>query len=267
MSFNHDDVNVCGQLKVGTGIVPAIKEGDQKINGSMFAEGPAVFGSPTEFGTAYATVMIGPLTNSDPDSTQPIVFGNICGFNHSPYSLAVSGDACVFDNLTVNKQIEVGMHLIAQGEVVSRYNGGQHVLSLKKNFDIPHPTKEGWRLRHTCPEGPSNDVYVRGKVLNRTEIELPKYWKELVDFTTITVSLTPIGAHQDVIVKRIDEEKVYLQSRSGIPIHCFYHIFGTRADGERLIPEYEGETPADYPGNNSEYSVVGYHYDTRTQGE
>ncbi len=36
-----------------------------------------------------------------------------------------------------------------------------------------------------------------------------------------------------------------------------------RADGERLIPEYEGESPADYPGNNDEYSVSGYHYDKR----
>ena len=32
MSAGWDDVNVGGQLKVGTGIVPAIKEGDQKIN-------------------------------------------------------------------------------------------------------------------------------------------------------------------------------------------------------------------------------------------
>ena len=263
MSFNMDDLQVGGQLKVGTGVVPAIKEGNQKINGSMYAEGPVVFGAPIEFSTAYATVNIGPLTNSDPDSVPPVVFGAVCGFNHSPYSLAVSGDACIFDNLTVNKQVEVGTHVVAQGEIVSRFGGGQHVLSLKKNFDIPHPTKEGWRLRHTCPEGPSNDVYVRGKVLNRTEIELPQYWKKLVDFTTITVSLTPIGAHQDVIVKRIDEEKVYLQSRSGIPIHCFYHIFGTRMDGERLIPEYEGESPSDYPGNNDEYSVSGYHYDVR----
>ena len=137
------------------------------------------------------------------------------------------------------------------------------MLSAKKNFDIPHPTKDGWRLRHTCPEGPSNDVYIRGKVLNRDYIELPQYWKKLVDFTTITVSLTPIGAHQDVIVKRIDEDKVYLQSKGGMPIHCFYHIFGTRMDGERLIPEYEGESPADYPGNNDEYSISGYHYDVK----
>ena len=32
------DVTTGGQLRVGTGIVPAIKEGNQKINGSMFAE-------------------------------------------------------------------------------------------------------------------------------------------------------------------------------------------------------------------------------------
>ena len=29
MSYNFDDINVGGQLKVGTGIVPAIKEGDE----------------------------------------------------------------------------------------------------------------------------------------------------------------------------------------------------------------------------------------------
>lgn len=261
MSFTQDDVNVGGQLKVGTGIVPAIKEGNQKINGSAFVEGPAVFGSPTEFPTAYATVMIGPLQNDDEDSDEPKVPGSLCRGINNPYSLCVSGDAAIFDNLDVNNRIHSGGDIIAQGEVKSRCGG--HILSAKKNFDIPHPTKEGWRLRHTCPEGPSNDVYVRGKILNRTEIELPKYWKELVDFTTITVSLTPIGAHQDVIIKRIDEEKIYLQSRSGIPIHCFYHIFGTRMDGERLIPEYEGESPADYPGNNNEYSVSGYHYDVK----
>ena len=34
-------------------------------------------------------------------------------------------------------------------------------------------------------------------------------------------------------------------------------------DGERLIPEYKGKTPDDYPGNNNEYSIVGYNYDVR----
>ena len=42
-------------------------------------------------------------------------------------------------------------------------NCGGHVLSAKKDFDIQHPTKDGWRLRHVAPEDSSADVYVRGK--------------------------------------------------------------------------------------------------------
>lgn len=261
MSFTQDDVNVGGQLKVGTGIVPAIKEGDQKINGSAFVEGPMVVGSPTEFPTPYATLMVGPLTNSDPDVTPPFAPGALCFGTSNQYSFAVSQNAAVMGNMDVNLRLGVGGDVLVQGNVIS--NCGGHVLAAKKNFDIPHPIKEGWRLRHTCPEGPSNDVYFRGRVKNKKEILLPSYWKNLVDWTTITVNLTPVGAHQNVIVKRMDEEKIYLQSHGGMPIDCFFHIFATRADGERLIPEYEGKGPEDYPGNNDEYSVSGYHYDVR----
>ena len=265
MSFFTDDQNIGGQLKVGIGIVPAIGEGPTKINGSMYSEGPAVFGSATEFVTPYATVCIGPYANSD-DSPISAAVGIVPGVllprgNHPPYSLAVAGPSALLGTVDAQENVHVGGDLIAQGHVMSQ-NGG-HILAAKKNFDIPHPTRDGYRLRHTCPEGPSNDVYCRGKVINKKEILLPTYWKGLVDWTTITVNLTPIGAHQHVIVKRVDEEKVYLQSNGGIPINCYYHIFAERADGERLIPEYEGESPADYPGNNDEYSVSGYHYDKR----
>jgi hypothetical protein len=260
MSFNLDDANVGGQLKVGTGIFPAIGEGAIKTNGSAGIEGPIVVGEPTRFTSLYATVNIGPLTNSDV-TRSPIIPGSLCSGVNNPYSLAVVGASAFMDTIDCNMHIHAGRDIRAQGNVIS--NCGGHILAAKKNFDIPHPTKEGYRLRHTCPEGPSNDVYFRGRVTNKTEIILPNYWKKLVDFTTITVNLTPIGAHQNVIVKRIDEEKVYLQSKGGMPINCFFHIYGTRADGERLIPEYEGNTPADYPGNNDEYSVSGYHYDKR----
>jgi hypothetical protein len=261
MSFNLDDANIGGQIKVGTGIFPAIGEGVTRVNGSAGMEGPVVIGNPTQFPIPFGTVNIGPLTNSD-NLIPPFIPGLFCyGLPSNPFSLAVSGPSGFLGNVETNADVIVGKNCLVQGNVIS--NCGGHVLAAKKNFDIPHPTKEGWRLRHTCPEGPSNDVYVRGRVTNKNEIILPTYWKELVDWTTITVNLTPIGAHQNVIVKRIDEEKVYLQAHGGMPINCFYHIYGTRSDGERLIPEYEGETPADYPGNNDEYSVSGYHYDKR----
>ena len=259
MAFQQDDISVSHQLIVGAGYPPNLLVGPTRIRGSSFIEGPSVFGDPLAFPSIWGTVMIGPNVNWD--SPPAIIPGALCTGNNSPYSLAVMGSTGMIGTLDVAFDINAGFNIIAQGEVISRC--GAHILSAKKNFDIKHPTKEGWRLRHTCPEGPSNDVYVRGKVTNKNEIELPDYWKGLVDHTTITVSLTPIGAHQDVIVKRIDEDKVYLQAKGGMPINCFYHIFAERKDGEKLIPEYVGFSPDDYPGDNDQYSVVGWNYDIR----
>ena len=69
MAWGMDDCIVGGQLRVGTGLVPAIKEGDEKINGSMHAEGPVVFGSPGSFGDNVGTLMIARTTNDDKDCT------------------------------------------------------------------------------------------------------------------------------------------------------------------------------------------------------
>lgn len=139
-----------------------------------------------------------------------------------------------------------------------------HRLSNKKNFDIPHPNKPGWRLRHTCLEGPENAVYFRGRLTGSNVIDLPDYWKGFVDPESISVSLTQIGTSQDLIVDKIEwGSKIIIKSGNASAIDCFYLVHGTRTDGENLIVEYEGETPADYPGDNSEYSVAGYHYDVK----
>ena len=156
-------------------------------------------------------------------------------------------------NTTLTGAANINMSGNITGAEVSTTAGV--TLSSRKDFDIPHPSKEGWRLRHVCLEGPESAVYFRGRVKNKKIIYLPLYWKDLVDWTTITVSLTPIGAHQDIIVKRFDDEKIYLQSNGGLPIDCFFHVYGERSDGERLIAEYEGTTIDDYPGDNSIYSI------------
>ena len=159
------------------------------------------------------------------------------------------------DNFQVNTALTGSGNINISGTVsASEVTAGGVTLTSRKAFDIPHPTKEGYRLRHICVEGPESAVYFRGRVTNKKEIILPDYWKKLVDWTTITVNLTPIGSHQSVIVKRFDEEKIYLQSNGGIPIDCFFHVYAERADGERLIAEYEGETFEDYPGDNSQYT-------------
>lgn len=261
MAFQFDDISISHQLVVGSGfpIVP-LRVGPGKVRGGASIEGPAVIGSTNLWPYQTATVMIGPDINID---TVPPIFPGFlsaCGlWNHSPYSLHVWGNIVVNDYVDVAIDVNAGAFVRAglgvqsQGDVLAFC--GAHRLSTKKNFDIPHPTKDGWRLRHTCPEAPSNDVYIRGKLKNKDTIQLPEYWKNFVDPKSITVSITPIGAHQNITVKTLSIDKITLQSNSAIPINCFYHVFATRSDGDKLIPEYEGFTPDDYPGDNSEYNI------------
>ena len=183
---------------------------------------------------------------------------DIDGFATVSRNLVVGRDGGFRGKVVIEEDLNVGTDIDLNGQVTAAGDVwafcGVHKLSAKKDFDIPHPSKEGWRLRHVCIEGPSADVYFRGRVKNQKEISLPSYWKGLVDPSSITVTLTPVGSHQDVIIKRIDEEKIYLQSKGNMPIDCFYHVYGERIDCEKNIPEYQGLTVDDYPGDNSEYN-------------
>lgn len=172
----------------------------------------------------------------------------------------VKKDVNVNGNVNVDGNVNVGKNVKAKKDVYS--NNGKHRLSAKKNFDIPHPTKEGWRLTHSCIEGPEAAVYVRGKLINTNIIKLPEYWEKLVDPDTITVSVTPIGSYHNIFIKYFDSKEIVLESKENISVCCFYHIFGERIDTEKLIVEYEGDIE-DYPGDNSERSIAGYHYDKK----
>ena len=129
-------------------------------------------------------------------------------------------------------------------------------LTSRKPFDIPHPTKKGYRLRHVCLEGPESGVYYRGRLTGKNVIELPEYWRGLVDAETITVTLTQIKTSQDLIIDGIEwGTRVKVRSGNGTDIDCFYLVHAERKDGEKLIVEYEGQSPDDYPGDNSIYSI------------
>jgi len=132
-----------------------------------------------------------------------------------------------------------------------------HALSAKKNFDISHPTKEGYRLRYVCVETPEAGVYIRGKSTSGV-IELPDYWVGFVYEETISVNLTPIGCHQNLYVEKIEGNKIHINGDTAL--NYYYTIFAERKDCEINIPEYEGQTPADYPGDQGQCSVAGYNY-------
>jgi hypothetical protein len=139
--------------------------------------------------------------------------------------------------------------------IAAAVNAGTHSLATKKDFDIPHPTKEGHRLRHVCLEGPEAGVYIRGRLTDNNVIELPEYWRGLVDPETITVTLTQIRTTQDLIVDGIEwGTRVKIKSGNASKIDCFYVIHAERSDGEKLIAEYKGNSIEDYPGDNTQYT-------------
>ena len=132
------------------------------------------------------------------------------------------------------------------------YNAKSTFWDNKKNFDIPHPTKEKHRLRYVCLEGPDADVYIKGSLVNSNVINLPSYWTKLVDLESISVNLTPIGVYQELFVEKIEwGTRVIVKNNLGGPINCHYQIMAERIDTDKNIPEYEGLTPMDYPGDNS----------------
>ena len=168
-------------------------------------------------------------------------------------------DACLpfqhhnaqIDNFTIN-QVLTGNTGVFSTEV----SAAGITLTTRKPFDIPHPTKKGYRLRHVCLEGPESGVYCRGRLTGKSVIELPEYWRGLVDAETITVTLTQIKTSQDLIVDGIEwGTRVKVRSGNGTDIDCFYLVHAERKDGEKLIVEYEGESSDDYPGDNSIYSI------------
>ena len=283
--MQFDNVAVGKRLFVGDGTPTALGQGSKEIRGSSYIEGPIHTGDSGAYSSVQATLMIAGLKNSDCDTPDSSVYvkgktthegdyqhtgtmthkgdsthvGCFTVTTPSTCKSQFNGNLAVDGTITATSTITAG-GIVTGSDVVT---AGGVSLSSRKAFDIQHPTKEGWRLRHVCLEGPTIDVYVRGRVRNSDRIQLPEYWMELVDPRTITVSLTPVGSHQDVVIKRISDNIIFLQSKGGMPIDCFYHVYGERMDGEKLIAEYKGESPEDYPGDNSAYSVAGYHYDQK----
>jgi len=141
-------------------------------------------------------------------------------------------------------QVNFSGNVIAAGQVC-----GTTFCATSKLFDIPHPTKEKKRLVHACLEGPENGVYVRGRLTGKNVIELPDYWRGLVDSASITVNLTQIGSSQDLIVDKIEwGSRIVIRSGSASNIDCYYTVNATRKDVAPIEVEPDVVEGKSYPG-------------------
>ena len=163
----------CGkQLQVGAGEAKALGKGVDMVRGSAYIEGPLQVGDDEAYDTITATVMIGTEQNTDTKE-------------HPKESLHVKGDVKIEGDTDQEGSTTQTGNITLTGEVIAStvVTASGVTLTSRKPFDIPHPTKKGWRLRHVCLEGPESAVYCRGRVNNRNNvIDLPDYWSGLVDY-------------------------------------------------------------------------------------
>ena len=159
--------------------------------------------------------------------------------------------------VTVNGKLVVSSGIVCAGPIIGAsrasftsvsagHGAFASVAAPFKKFDIPHPSKEfPHRLAHACLEGPEIGVYVRGVLKGDNEIQLPDYWKDLVDEDSITVQLTPIGKHQNLcynVAKMKDRTSILVNPHEFNTdyIHCSYTVYAERKDVKKLVVEYEG---------------------------
>lgn len=195
--------------------------------GSAYIEGPLHVGNSNAYTrndanerTEFGTISISETTNEFQTPEKP------------KYSLFVKTYARIKSFLKVDKLLTVEL-------IKAKIIYTETLMARSKNFIIDHPNKENKKLVHACLEGPENGVYIRGRLSANDKIFLPEYWTNLIDYDTITVSLTPIGSHQDLIVKEITQEYITIQSNYSMSIDCFYHIFAERKDIHKLETEID----------------------------
>lgn len=156
-------------------------------------------------------------------------------------ALTVSGDVVVdtttFKIDTTNNRVGIGTATPGYKLQVEGSFAAQ-----TKSFVIPHPTQEGKTLQHGSLEGPEHGVYHRGRIRGSdnmgVSIDLPEYWKELVDVDTITVQLTANGEFQMLYVEKIEDNRVFVGNAADEGVDCFYIIHGERKDVGKMEVEY-----------------------------
>ena len=157
-------------------------------------------------------------------------------------SLYVKGDSAFIGDIAVNGSQTITKNLTISGTMRAGFaTWSSSIVATSKLFDIKHPSKENYRLAHASLEGPEIGVYYRGVLEDSQVIDLPNYWKDLVDSSTITVHLTPIGTYQ-YLHYTLSENKIIVRNFSNASIHCSYIVYGERKDVDRLTVEYQSDT-------------------------
>jgi hypothetical protein len=229
------DMFVGKRLFTGVGKPELLGRGDKEVRGSAYVEGPEIVGDPELFSPQVA--------QQGPSGPEYEVGVTMASQNHNDeYLTGVEKPpfyaffARVYARIAEYLKVDT---FVCTKTIKAKIIYSEVIMANIKNFVIPHPTKEGKNLVYACLEGPENGIYVRGRLRNSTRIELPDYWRDLVSTESITVSITPAGVHQNIIIRGVYNTHIEVQSMETFPINCHYHVFAERRDVKKLKTEVD----------------------------
>ena len=139
---------------------------------------------------------------------------------------------------SLDQVVDITMTGQIDGQGSALLNNFDEVNANVKNFDIVHPTKEGYRLRYSVLEGPEMGVYIRGKVTGDGVITLPDYWDALIVEDSITVQLTSIGSSCGHYVIMADRTSINIGCDCG-DVNAYYIVHAERKYDKPLTVEYK----------------------------
>ena len=236
MSIRNVEIQTQG-LHVGTPDHSKVLEEQRRYSksGVLTCAGVSIFGDCDSIG-GQASVTIGPADSTSLQKNKKLslyTLGNSfqLGDQTQVGDYKLTGDQTIEGNLTITQTMRAGFATWSSS-----------IVATSKLFDIEHPSKgKGHRLAHASLEGPEIGVYYRGVLEDSEFIELPDYWKDLVDTETITVHLTPIGTYQ-YLYYTVAKNRIIVKNHSNLPTHCSYIVYGERKDVDRLTVEYQSDT-------------------------
>ena len=243
------------KLVVGSNDVSHPDGKDQSPTGTAVLNGPVYVGK-TGASPNYEAVLNITSNSAEqlPGDQQPACSSSLA--MKSDGNLTVAGDSKTSEALKVNGDTKTigDAHVTGNFSTGGDLSVGGHaswsssIVATTKLFDIEHPSKDNYRLRHACLEGSEHAVYYRGRLKESNVINLPDYWKDLVYEDSITVQLQPIGQTQNLVIQEFNNEFIVIAEDSTntdlitdlSTIDCFYHVYGERKDVDKLEVEYEG---------------------------
>ena len=233
MSIRNVEIQTIG-LHIGSPDHSKVQDISRTYNkaGVLTCPGISIFGDAIAGQKATVTIYP-PHADSKQSSLFSLYVKGDSGFigdisqtgNHS-----LDGDSVIRGNLRITGTMRAGFATWSSS-----------IVATSKLFDIKHPSKTNHRLAHASLEGPEIGVYYRGVLEDSQVIDLPNYWKDLVDSKTITVHLTPIGNYQ-YLHYTLAENKIIVRNFGNASIHCSYIVYGERKDVDKLKVEYKGDT-------------------------